>query len=172
MCFYLDENEYTSKENLNILKQLTNILNEKDEAIKKSERILRAILESSPIGIALIDKWKIIWSNQSMSSTFGYTEEELSGMSMKSLCPGQDEYIRIGEEIYKKRFEGNEKGEIRARLIKKDRTVFDALIRVSFVSENSELMKYMKDPDLMVIAIVIDLEELKSLCEGHLYSGD
>lgn len=166
----MDEEEYTNTNNLEILKRLTDVLNEKDEAIKKSEKILRAILESSPIGIALVDKRKIIWTNSAMSQTFGYTEEELTGMSVRTLYPDNIEYVRVGDKLYKDQFGGKKKGELKVKLLKKDGTIFDALLRASFIDKNNELMKYMKDADLMIIAIVIDLVEIKSICEGYLYA--
>lgn len=156
---------------MEILKRLTDVLNEKDESIKRSERILRAILESSPIGIALVDKCKIIWSNDAMSTTFGYTEKELNGMTMSTLYPDGLEYSRVEDLLYKERLNGKKKGELKVKLMKKDGDVFDALLRVSFIFPDNDLMKYIEDSELMVIAIVIDLMELKSICEGYLYTG-
>jgi len=162
--------EHESNENMEVLKRLTDVLNEKDEAIRKSEKILRAILESSPVGIALVDKRKIIWTNEAMSTVFNYTEQELNGMYVRTLYPDNIEYMRVGDILYNDRFGGKKKGELKAKLMKKDGTIFDALLRVSFVSQDSDLMKYMKDSELMIIAIVIDLVELKSICEGYLYA--
>lgn len=155
---------------MEILKRLTDVLNEKDESIRRSEKILRAILESSPVGIALVDKRKIIWSNEAMSTTFGYTEKELNGMAVRTLYPDNLEYMRVGDVLYNERFGGKKKGELKVKLVKKDGISFDALLRVSFISQDNDLMKYMKDSELMIIAIVIDLVELKSICEGYLYA--
>lgn len=166
----MDEEEYTDTNNLEILKRLTDVLNEKDEAVKKSERILRAILESSPVGIALVDKRKIIWTNEAMAQTFGYTEEELNGMNVRTLYPNNEEYMRVGEKLYDDQFGGKKKGELKVNLMKKDGSSFVALLRAAFIDPNNELMKYMKESDLMIIAIVIDLVELKSICEGYLYA--
>jgi len=162
--------EHEDNENMEILKRLTDVLNEKDESIKRSENILRSILESSPVGIALVDKRKIIWSNEAMSTTFGYTEKELNGMAVRTLYPDNLEYLRVGDVLYNERFGGKKKGELKVKLMKKDGISFDALLRVSFISQDNDLMKYMKDSELMIIAIVIDLVELKSICEGYLYA--
>lgn len=166
----MKKTEYESNENIEVLKRLTDVLNEKDEAIHKSEKILRAILESSPVGIALVDKRKIIWTNESMSTTFGYTEQELNGMAVRTLYPTNEEYLRVGDILYNDKFGGKKKGELKVNLMKKDGTVFNALLRASFVAQDSDLMKYVKDSELMIIAIVIDLVELKSICEGYLYA--
>lgn len=162
--------EHEDNENIEVLKRLTEVLNEKDESIKRSERILRAILESSPIGIALVNKRRIIWTNEAMSATFGYTEEELNGMAVRTLYPDNVEYMRAGDLLYNERFGGKASGELKVKLMKKDGSTFDALLRVSFISQDNDLMKYMKDAELMIIAIVIDLVELKSICEGYLYA--
>ncbi|GEM_PF-4497045 len=167
----MKKEEYEKNDNIEILKRLTSVLNEKDEQIKKSEAILRSILECSPIGIALVDKRNIIWSNKAMSTTFGYSMEELNGIAVRTLYPDNEEYIRAGDKLYNDRFSGSGRGEIKVKLMKKDGTVFDALLRASFISKESEMMKYLKDADLMIIAIVIDLVELKAICEGYLYAG-
>jgi PAS domain S-box-containing protein len=105
-----------------------------------------------------------------MSTTFGYTEKELNGMAVRTLYPDNLEYMRVGDVLYNERFGGKKKGELKVKLVKKDGISFDALLRVSFISQDNDLMKYMKDSELMIIAIVIDLVELKSICEGYLYA--
>jgi PAS domain S-box-containing protein len=71
-----------------------------EQALRKSESTLKAILAASPIGICLVRERKIKWTNQAMYNIWGYEMDSLLGQSTRILYPDIEEYKRIGREFY------------------------------------------------------------------------
>jgi PAS domain S-box-containing protein len=71
-----------------------------EQALRKSESTLKAILAASPIGICLVRKRIIKWTNQAMYNIWGYQMDSLLGQSTRILYPDIEEYKRIGREFY------------------------------------------------------------------------
>jgi PAS domain-containing protein len=61
---------------------------------------LKAILAASPIGICLVRKRILKWTNQAMYSIWGYEMDSLLGQSTRILYPDAEEYKRVGREFY------------------------------------------------------------------------
>jgi PAS domain S-box-containing protein len=71
-----------------------------EEALKERERMLRAILDASPVGIALVKNRTIHWANKSLHSIMGYGEGALVEKSTMGLYPDRHEYDRVGAVLY------------------------------------------------------------------------
>jgi PAS domain S-box-containing protein len=71
-----------------------------EEALSERERMLRAILDASPVGIALVKNRVIHWANRSLHSILGYKEGALVESSTLGLFPDSHEYDRVGAELY------------------------------------------------------------------------
>jgi len=69
-------------------------------ALRKSESTLKAILAASPIGICLVRKRILKWTNQAMYRIWGYEMDSLLGKSTRFLYADTEEYKRIGREFY------------------------------------------------------------------------
>ena len=76
------------------LRRKTAELEQKDIALRRSEKIMRTILDASPVGMCLIDDRTIQWGNNALYTSFGYHSEEMSGMPMRDLYASEEEYIR------------------------------------------------------------------------------
>jgi PAS domain S-box-containing protein len=70
-----------------------------DAALKKKHEILRALLASSPNGIAFVRNRTFQWVNESMGSMLGYAREEMKGMHLARLYENEAVYTRVGNQI-------------------------------------------------------------------------
>ena len=71
-----------------------------EQALRKSESTLKAILAASPIGICLVRKRILKWTNQAMYRIWGYEMDSLLGQNTRMLYPDVEEYERVGREFY------------------------------------------------------------------------
>jgi len=71
-----------------------------EQALQKSEYTLKAILAASPIGICLVRKRILKWTNQAMYSIWGYEMDSLLGQNTRILYPDVEEYERVGRYFY------------------------------------------------------------------------
>lgn len=71
-----------------------------EQALQKSESTLKAILAASPIGICLVRKRILKWTNQAMYRIWGYEMDSLLGKNTRMLYPDVEEYERVGREFY------------------------------------------------------------------------
>ena len=71
-----------------------------EHALQKSESTLKAILAASPIGICLVRKRILKWTNQAMYRIWGYEMDSLLGQNTRVLYSDTEEYKRVGREFY------------------------------------------------------------------------
>ena len=72
-----------------------------EEALKKSEALLRSIVSASPVGIALETTGRaIIWVNDAMARNSGYSSKELEGRSARIFYASDEEFARVGEIVH------------------------------------------------------------------------
>jgi PAS domain S-box-containing protein len=101
-----------------------------EEALRESEKNLKAVLDASPVGIGLAVNRKMGWANETMHRMIGYNQDSLLGQSTRIFYPDDKEFERAGRELYDDIKESGT-GRTETRLIRKDGTVFDCIIRVS-----------------------------------------
>jgi PAS domain S-box-containing protein len=118
------------------------------EALADAERLQRAILSASPVGIGYVKNRVLDWANDAMHRMVGYQQREIIGQSVRVLYPDDSEFERAGRILYSM-------GEVETRWVRKDGTVFDCLIRVANIDPAS--------PDKGVIAAVVDITERKKM---------
>ncbi|WP_321506380.1 response regulator [uncultured Methanoregula sp.] len=70
-----------------------------DAELRKKHEILRALLLSSPNGIAFVRNRTLQWVNESMGMMLGYTRAEIKGMHLSQLYENEATYTRIGSRI-------------------------------------------------------------------------
>jgi PAS domain S-box-containing protein len=71
-----------------------------EQALKKSESTLQAILSASPIGICLVRNRILVWTNETLHRIWGNEAGSLLGQDTRVLYPTEDEYDRVGRELY------------------------------------------------------------------------
>ncbi len=127
-----------------------------EQALYDSETMLRAILDASPIGIGLVKDRTLDWGNYTIYNSLGYKYGELLGKSARLLYPSDEEFERVGKEIYSA-LEKNDIGKVETKFIKKDGTLLDFNLMVKHVDPAS--------PERGQIVIMIDITKEKIIRE-------
>ena len=139
-----------------------NITDEKQamDALRESEETLDAINASSPVGIALVRKRILDWTNKAMYHMLGYEEGSLLGETARVLYPDDEEYDRVGRVLYPGIGETG-MGQTETRLVKKDGSIIHCYIQMCALNPS--------DPDKGVIVAVMDITGRK-LAEEHIHT--
>ncbi|MCL6218852.1 PAS domain S-box protein [Zunongwangia pacifica] len=135
-----------------------------ERKIKENEARFRSLYQLSPIGIGLIDveTGTFIEANQSLIKSSGYTKEEFTGIYYQKITP--EEFIPLVTDRFKKvvlneKVEPFEKG-----FIKKDGTVFPALVNGAKIKDTNG-----RDVILATIQDITSRKEMEnSLIEAKL----
>lgn len=127
---------------------------EAEEKIKEQRKILEKILESSPVGMALVQNRTFKWVNSEMVRMFGYeTKEKFQNKSVRMIYTAVADYDYAGQTIYDSLItQGTADYEI--DVVKKDGTLFPAHILLNCPDSN--------DPMAWTIATVIDMSQRKA----------
>lgn len=119
---------------LNIVSQYIALAVERkasDDAYKKQRKILEKILQTSPVGIALLENRVFKWVNPEMLTLFGYDKkEDFEESSAEMIYESHQSFLQIGEKIYST-ISNSGRTEIEATLKRKDGTTFPASIHIS-----------------------------------------
>jgi two-component system, NtrC family, sensor histidine kinase HydH len=94
-----------------------------EEALSRSEEIYRALVEGTSDAILMVDRNRNILSvNRAFLKLFGYSKEELGGVSVRIVHPSEESF----NEFEKKAYPALEEAPLRIewRLKKKDGTIF------------------------------------------------
>lgn len=71
-----------------------------EEALSRSESMLRGVLQSAPIGIGVVVNRLFKWTNEFTAKMTGYSQEELLGQSARMLYENDEEFERVGAVKY------------------------------------------------------------------------
>ena len=156
---YISENAY-HKEDLNILNSVSQHIalaierKENDDTLKEQGEILEKILESSPVGIALVENRVFKWVNSETVKIYGYDcKEDIENKSVEMVYASKEDFEKAGEIITA---ECKEKGkaDFEYNQMHKDKTVFPAHIILNSADNDNPLA--------WTIASVTDLSEQKA----------
>ena len=130
------------------------------DTLREREETLTAILAASPVGIALVHNRILKWANKTKHHMLGYPEGSLTGKSARRLYPNDEEYERVGKELYSKA-KAPGIGKAETHLIKKDGTLIRCFLQASPLDP--------QDPSKGFIVAAMDISERKQAQE-HIYS--
>ena len=68
--------------------------------LHNSQNRLQSILKSAPIGIGVLGNRRILEANDMLCRMTGYAPDEIVGKSTRELYPNNEEYERVGRELY------------------------------------------------------------------------
>jgi PAS domain S-box-containing protein len=136
---------------------------EADEKIKDQQSILEKILESSPIGIALVENRVFKWVNGEMVRMFEYNhKQEFQDKSVQMIYMTPKDYESAGRTIHDS-LATLGIADYEMYLVKKDGKQFPAQIRLNCADS--------KDPMARTIAIMIDISQRKA-AEKEIYERE
>lgn len=133
------------------------------EELQKQESLLRSIHSAAPSGIGIVKERKIVQVNNRLLQMFGYSSEEMIGKDTRFLYESQEEYERIGRELYS---DLREKGiaTLETRIVKKNGEVQDALLSSALLDPT--------DPKAGNVFVITDVGELKQTREQLQFSEE
>ena len=123
-----------------------------EKSLRESEKTLKAILEASPVGIGLVRHRTLDWANKAMYRMLGYEENSLLGESARVLYPDDEEYDRIGRELYAG-IDATGIGNVETRWIKKDGSVINCFLQARTLVPS--------DPEKVIILASMDITDQK-----------
>jgi PAS domain S-box-containing protein len=127
---------------------------ESEEALTKQQQVLEKILESSPVGIALIQNRVFKWVNNEMVKMFGYeSKSQMENKSTRMIYASTDDYELAGKKIYSS-FAISGAADYEMELVKKDQTLFPGHVLLNS-GDTSNPMSW-------TIATVTDISQRKS----------
>lgn len=123
-----------------------------ERALRESEQTLRSVFATAPVGICIMKDRRYVSANRFYCEKFGYTEEGIIGKTPRVLYESEEEWNRVGQELYANLHEtGFASVETRMRCA--DGSYLDTVISAAPIRQD--------DPLADVVVIVHDITERK-----------
>lgn len=133
----------------------TATLRETEQSLRKTNELVTSILDTTAIGVGLIENRVFIRVNAALMRIFGYeNESDVVGKSVRMIYPTDEDYDRMGERIYGTLAAGAI-AEIDVTLKRYDGSSFSAHLKVNAMDES--------DPMRRAIATVSDITWRKDM---------
>jgi PAS domain S-box-containing protein len=115
-----------------ILSSVENITQRKqaEEKLRENEKIFRSMLNATPAGVLLLVNRVFQRVNPALEKITGYSSEEMVGQSTRLLYPDDDEYLRVGRELYGQ-INRDGSSVLEARMRRKDGAIIKVLLSLS-----------------------------------------
>ncbi len=124
-----------------------------EEALKKSEALLRSIVSASPLGIVLETVGRVIvWANDAMARCSGYSSKELEEGSARIFYASDEEFARVGELVRTEVAHGGI-GVTETKFLRKDGQIRDIQLTAAPVDA--------EDVSASIVFVVADITERK-----------
>jgi PAS domain S-box-containing protein len=101
-----------------------------EEALRDSEKTLKAIVAASPVGIGLMQDRIIKWGNRALYNMLGYEEGALEDIGIEMIYTNRDEYKRVGRDLYPV-IEAKGIGHVETKWVAKDGAVLDCYLQLT-----------------------------------------
>jgi PAS domain S-box-containing protein len=112
-----------------------------EEELRDKEKMIEAILESSPIGITLIKSRSVMWMNRGVTKMLGYLPEEVVHLPVDKFYATEEEFMRVGKELYAM-VAARGMGWIETKLKTKSGRCVDVFMQAVPLDENDESKGY------------------------------
>jgi len=130
-----------------------------EEALQRSERKYRTLVETAQEGIGISDKEEnIIFVNQAFANLLGYKKEELLGKNLKEICD-EAHYVMFRKETQKRKKGDSSKYEVKL-LTKKGNPKYFYVSAAPLSNEDRSFMG--------TLAVLSDLTEIKKAREYNI----
>ena len=127
-----------------------------------SESLPASIFHAIPIGVAFAVDRVFVQVNQALCELLGYTEQEILEHSTRMFYDSDDEYERVGRELYSQ-LAGNERTSVETHLVQKDGTVLFVILTAAYLKAD--------DPAAGHIVTIQDITKRK-LAEEALHESE
>ncbi len=122
------------------------------EILKRDEQLLNSIMQTVPFGVIFVRNRVIEWCNDGLCKILGYDREEIIGRSTREFYESEEEFNRIGKDLYG-RLVGENTSWVETKWRTKNGEFVD--IRINAGLKNPE------NPEEGIVAGIIDIHEQK-----------
>jgi PAS domain S-box-containing protein len=123
-----------------------------EEDLRQSEAALHSVFQSVPVGICIMKNRVYQRANDSWCKCFGYPEKSLLGKTTQRLYESDEEYDRVGRELYKHIQEGS-LATTETRLRRSDGAFRDVVLTAALLRA--------EDPTAGTVVSIYDVTERK-----------
>ncbi len=124
-----------------------------DTRLQDQQTLLETILESSPVGICLVEDRIFKWVNSQIVSMFGYGEKsELTGRDSALMYPNEAAFIEAGQ-IIDRQMDLKGRVDFDTTLVRRDGSCFKAHVSITGFGEEEDL-----DRKIVILADISQLE--------------
>lgn len=123
-----------------------------EEALRQSESTLRSVFGAAPVGICILKDRMQLAPNRYWYEGFGYTKDEVVGKSTRMLFPSDNEFERVGRELYAV-LNDHGMSSLTATMRRRDGSLRDVILTAAPIQKN--------DPSAGTVGIIHDVTELK-----------
>nr|WP_303646005.1 ATP-binding protein [Candidatus Solincola tengchongensis] len=129
-----------------------------EESLNILEKEVEGIYRAAPVGIGTVSYPDRVIKrvNPRLCEMLGYREEELTGKSARMLYASEEEYMRVGEQKYRK-IEESGIGSIETKWVTRDGKILDILLSSTYLDPS--------DPYRGTVFTAVDLTEMKKMRE-------
>jgi PAS domain S-box-containing protein len=132
------------------LEEAIAVQNRVEVALRESEAEFRSLFEAAPASVGMLKSRIFTKVNDMMCETFGYSEAEMLGKGTRILYADEEEYERVGRELYGE-LRTHRRAIIKTKLRKKNGTVIEVLVGASALDPGAA------DPMASVATVLFDL---------------
>ena len=127
------------------------------DALKKNESLIKSMYEADPTGVALAVNRVVKKANRRFCEICGYPEEEILGQSTRIFYADEQEFDRVGRELYQS-LKDSGIGTLESRWKRKDGRIIDVTLAVSPLNPGNW--------DEGLTSTVVDITEIKKAEEA------
>lgn len=98
-----------------------------EESLRVNEAMLRSVFQATPIGICVMQNRLFQNVNDYWCKIIGYSEKEMIGNSTRILYASEEEYLRVGQELYQSLIEQSVTF-VNTRLRRKNGSILDVIL--------------------------------------------
>ncbi len=98
-----------------------------EETLRESEATLRSVFKATPVGLCIMKDRVFQSANKAWYESFGYAESDIIGHATRILYQNEEEYERVGRELYASLLERG-LASVQTRIRRKDGAFRDAVL--------------------------------------------
>lgn len=140
------------KQRINKLEQAELNGKRAEEALRISEAKLRSVFKATPVGLSIMHNRVFQSGNKVLHKNFGYPESDIIGHNSRMLYENEEEYERIGQELYEKQSK-HDSSSVITRFRRKDGVFRDAILTAEPIQ--------VENPSLGTVVVFEDITERK-----------
>lgn len=128
----------------------------KDEALRETDQMMRVLIESSPIGIALTDGSRFVFCNNALASIFGYdSPDDIAGQAIEMLIAPEVREMLVN--FHRERIAGKDSpSNYESKGLRRNGKIFDMSVWASVIEHKGQRC------GLIFVTDVSEARELRS----------